>query len=105
MTFFEKLKTDKDRVEHLLRNYELTRDSDSMLIATFYFHESKGEDFLKNQSALSFLTDLSSGKYSPASSIIRCRRKLQEQNPELRGKSYEDRIESGNDTRKNIKNL
>jgi hypothetical protein len=104
MTYFEKLKDDKGRVEHLLKNYPLTRESDSMLIATFYFHES-GDEVIKSQSAYDFLNDLATGKYTPASSIIRNRRKLQEQNKELRGFNYEERIKSGEDTRENIKNL
>ena len=105
MTYFEKLKDDKGRVEHLLKNYPLTRESDSMLIATFYFHESGGDETIKSQSAYDFLSDLANGKYTPASSIIRNRRKLQEQNKKLRGANYEERIKSGEDTRENIKNL
>lgn len=105
MTYFEKLKDDKARVEYLLKNFELTRESDSMLIATFYFHESGGDDFIKSQTAYQFLNDLATGKYTPASSIIRNRRKLQEQNKELRGNNYEERIKSGEDTRENIKYL
>ena len=105
MTYFEKLKDDKGRVEYLLKNYPMTRESDSMLIATFYFHESGGDEVIKKQTAYDFLIDMAKKKYTPASSIIRNRRKLQEQFPELRGNNYEERIKSGEDTRQNIKNL
>lgn len=105
MTYFEKLKDDKHRVEHLLKEYPLTRESDSMLVATFYFHEAGGDEVLKKQTALDFLTNLASKKYTPVSSIIRNRRKLQEDNVEYRGANYKERIKSGEDTRKNIKNL
>ena len=105
MTFFQSLKDNKIKVEKILSTFPKTRDSDNMLIATFYLHESGGKEALVNKTAHDFLRDLSKNKYTPASTIIRVRRKLQEAIPALRGDNYEDRKKSGDDTRDNIKNL
>lgn len=105
MSFFDTLKDCKTKVEYILSSNPRTRDSDSLLIATFYFHEAGGEGVLKNQTAFDFLKVLSKGNFTPAASIIRVRRKLQEQIPALRGNNYEDRLDEGEDVRTNIKNL
>ena len=105
MRFFDTLKDSKTKVEYILSSNPRTRDSDSLLIATFYFHEAGGENVLKNQTAFDFLKNLSKGDFTPAASIIRVRRKLQEQIPALRGNNYEERSEEGEDVRNKIKNL
>jgi len=61
-----------------------TRDSDELLIAKFWYHEM----FDKNISAIQFLVNYSEGQYTSADFITRCRRKLQEETPGLRGASY-----------------
>jgi hypothetical protein len=105
MTHFEHLKDNKIKVEYLLSKYPETRDSDGALIATFYLNETGGKEILQNKSAHEFLKLLYKDKLTPASTIIRVRRKLQEQIPALRGKNYEKRQKDGDDTRDNIKNL
>jgi hypothetical protein len=102
---FENLKDNKQIVANILRKYSLTKDSDGALIATFYLNELGGKDVLQQMSAFDLLKMLSEDKLTPASTIIRVRRKLQEDYIELRGKKYEERINSGEDTRKKIKNL
>ena len=105
MTHFEHLKDNKIKVEYILSKYPETRDSDGALIATFYLNEAGGKEVMQNKTAHEFLKLLYKDKLTPASTIIRVRRKLQEEIPALRGKKYEDRKDSGNDTRKNIKDL
>lgn len=105
MTHFEHLKDNKNKVEYLLSKYPETRDSDSALIATFYLNETGGKEVLQNKNAHEFLKLLYKDKLTPASTIIRVRRKLQEQIPALRGNNYEKRQKDGDDTRDNIKNL
>ena len=105
MDNFENLKDKKQVVASILQRYKSTKDSDGALIATFYLNEVGGKDVLKQMSAFDFLKMLSEDKLTPASTIIRVRRKLQEDYVDLRGEKYQDRINSGEDTRKKIKNL
>ena len=48
---FENLKDVKSVVEELLIKNPKTRDSDNLLVATYYFYETGGKDVLQNQSA------------------------------------------------------
>lgn len=105
MTYFESLKDVKTKVEELLINNPNTRDSDNLLVATFYFYEIGGKDKLMNTSAYDFLKEMSAGRLTSFESISRARRKLQEQNPSLRGKSYNEKQELSKEIRENIKNL
>ena len=105
MNNFENLKDKKQVVANILQRYNSTKDSDGALIATFYLNEIGGKDILKSMSAYDFLKILSEDKLTPASTIIRVRRKLQEDYIDLRGKKYEDRMNAGEDTRKKIKTL
>jgi hypothetical protein len=105
MTYFENLKDVKTKVEELLTNNPKTRDSDNLLVATYYFYEAGGKDNLQQQSAFDFLKKMSNGSLTSFESISRARRKIQEQNPQLRGNNYKDRKETSEDVRQNIKNL
>jgi len=105
MDNFKNLKDKKQVVADILLRYNSTKDSDGALIATFYLNEVGGKDILKSMSAYDFLKILSEDKLTPASTIIRVRRKLQEDYIDLRGKKYEERMNAGEDTRKKIKNL
>jgi hypothetical protein len=105
MNNFENLKDKKQVVASILQRYNSTKDSDGALIATFYLNEVGGKDILKSMSAYDFLKILSEDKLTPASTIIRVRRKLQEDYIDLRGKKYEERMNAGEDTRKKIKTL
>ena len=105
MNNFENLKDKKQVVASILQRYNSTKDSDGALIATFYLNEVGGKDILKSMTAYDFLKILSEDKLTPASTIIRVRRKLQEDYIDLRGKKYEERMNAGEDTRKKIKTL
>jgi hypothetical protein len=105
MDNFKNLKDKKQVVADILLRYNSTKDSDGALIATFYLNEVGGKDILKSMSAYDFLKILSEDKLTPASTIIRVRRKLQEDYINLRGKKYDERMNAGEDTRKKIKTL
>jgi hypothetical protein len=102
---FKNLKDVKSIVEELLIKNPKTRDSDNLLVATYYFYEEGGKDFLQNQTAYDFLKKMSDGKLTSFESISRARRKIQEQNPLLRGNNYKERKENSDDIREKIKNL
>ena len=76
----------RDRVEKLLRQYPHLRDDDYKLIANIWHQQSKGI-FTKQ----GFLKAFSEGKMSHPESIRRSRAKIQEKNPELRGRNYRGR--------------
>lgn len=91
------LKKTKDRVLYYLKKYPAYRDNDERLIANYWQDqllqnnwdpkELKAYDFLKIYAAGIFLTS--------ADLITRARAKLEETNPEIRGKSYEERARKG----------
>ena len=99
----KKLKQTKDKVKALLIKSSHLRDNDNRLIANFYYHESN-KDLLKT-TALDFLHDFADGKYTSPESIRRCRQKLQEDYPELRGKLWHEKQHAGNEVRKEVSNL
>lgn len=75
-----------EKVMHYLNNDPVCRDNDNMLIAKVWFDEMSNAQ--KSEPTVQFLIDFSEGKYSSAESIRRCRQKLQQEYPGLRGRSY-----------------
>jgi hypothetical protein len=99
----EQIKTIKEKVKSLLENNPHLRDNDFKLIANFYFFEI-GPGISK-MSAMQFLDMFANGKLSHSESIRRARQKIQEDNPNLRGKSYAPRNSDAKTFRKEVKNL
>jgi hypothetical protein len=85
------IKKSKDRVEDAITNHPHLRDDDNKLIANIWYSELKEMKFNTLKNTMEFLKILSEGKLSNPESIRRCRAKLQEQHPHLRGNSYADR--------------
>lgn len=81
----------KNRVTYLLQKYEHLRNDDHKLIASMYYHMAQLRIKNDKYSAMDFLKDFSIGKYPSPESIRRCRQKIQEDNPSLRGSSYKER--------------
>lgn len=101
MNTVQSMKKHKDKVRELLVEYPEYRDDDLRLIASFYF-ANYGRNNLQNLTAMEFLMNFSKGVYLPPDQITRIRRKLQEQEPELRGKKYYERHKSELETRDQI---
>jgi hypothetical protein len=80
------------RIEYLLERDPRTRDNDDLLCATIWFVEANMKR-RPDLSAVEFLRDYSQGLLTPAESIRRCRQKIQETTPLLRGTSYGKRKE------------
>jgi hypothetical protein len=78
------------KVESLLKEKTLYRDSDVRLLARIWYEESTNAG-CSEKAAFEFLQCLVAGKLSNSESIRRIRQKLQELNPMLRGQSYEAR--------------
>ena len=95
------IKNIKAKVKQLLTKYPHLRDSDVKLIANIW-HSQLGAGKAREFSAFDFLGGFSSGYYISPESIRRCRQKIQEQNVELRGKSYVKRKQKGMEMKKEI---
>lgn len=91
----------KDQVKQLLHYYPELRDDDDRLIANIWHRQLKK---MKMQSS-QCLTAVAKGLLTTPESIVRCRRKLQEELPELRGRKWEERQQRGNKIRKEITKL
>lgn len=76
-----------DRVLKLLNEEPRCRDNDELLIATIWWQECTD----KQMSAFGFLMNYSKRLYTSAESIRRCRQKLQQEFPGLRGKTWMER--------------
>jgi hypothetical protein len=98
------MKTIKEKVTYLLTVYPSLRDNDYRLIAIFLLQEI-GEIKVKQISAFDFLLMFSKGELPHTESIRRVRALIQAQNPELRGESYNNRINSGQITSENINGI
>jgi hypothetical protein len=70
----------KELVRQLLEQYPQTRDNDNLLMSMIWRRESN---------LFNFFHRLESGKLTPAETIRRCRQRLQLDDPELRGETYE----------------
>ena len=104
MSVFIKMKNIKSKVEYLLKKNPRLRDCDNKLVATFWWHEM-GKEQTELMTGFDFLDVLSSGKLTSSISIVRVRRTLQNQQPELRGEMYLERAKEAEDVRKNISEL
>jgi hypothetical protein len=94
--------TVKDRVQDLLERFPHLKDDDYKLISTYWLTETGGRSYNQERSAFDFLQQYADGNLTPAESITRMRRKLQEENINLRGLSYQKRQDLGEEIRKSI---
>jgi hypothetical protein len=102
----EELKNLKDHVYRELMNCESSRDDDNKLIANLWFKmcKKRGSDLFELPS-INLLQMLINKHLPSGDSITRCRRKLNEQYPDTRGKSYKGRKKEQEEVRKEIHNL
>ena len=92
-----------DQVKILLTNHSHLRDDDEKLMATMWFkHMGKK---LEEMSAFDLLKQLSVSNLPSYESISRCRRKLQEECPELRGEKWEKRHKSQENVKEDLDNV
>ena len=95
MSASKEIKQIQATVLDLLTKEPKYRDSNKMLSARIWSIQIGGYDTLKKTTAYDFLAEYVKGKsklYSQES-IGRASRKIQENNPELRGKKYKERLE------------
>jgi len=88
----------QDKVEVILSTYPQSRDNDNLLISTVWYSEI--ED--KNIRTAIFLRKIANGELTSTESICRVRRKVQEQNPHLRGERWKLRHEKADEVRREV---
>ena len=77
-----------DKVVNLLTEHPSLRDSDERLAANIWYNNIKNVDEID---AITLLSRFAEGKLPSYESISRCRRKIQEEKPDLRGKKWAKR--------------
>ena len=96
-----KINSQKELINQLLRQYPHLRDDDNKLIATIWKLELKSS----SHTALEFLQLYADKQLTNAESIRRCRAKIQELNPNLRGVKYQGRQQAAKETIEQIQNF
>lgn len=98
----EKIQSNKELIKYLLEKYPACRNSDSTLLRGVWYHQVPN---FRQLSAVDLMQLLSDNKIANPETIRRCRQKLQEDYPELRGDNYVVRHQMAKDVRKNIKDI
>jgi len=78
----------KQKIAAILMNHPKSMDDDNLLQALVWKGEMAGNP---NISAMDFLRLYSAGSFTSPETIRRCRQKLQEEYPHLRGSKYKIR--------------
>ena len=82
----------KEQIEELLTNDSRLRDSDAKMIARFWTNELKRKNInTKEITAHEFLKLFATNKLHNVEGLTRMRRKVQEENEQLRGRCYNER--------------
>ena len=97
----DKMSNILDRVISLLTQYPFLRDSDTRLAATIWNSQINTNDLTSKELLLQF----AEGKLQSYESISRCRRKVQELKPELRGLKWEKRHKKQKKVKDEVKKL
>lgn len=100
-----KMKSIKQDIKNLLIQDKKYRDDDALLVCRYYYNKCGGDETLKTMSAINLLNLLASKTLPLPDYITRVRRKLQEQNPELRGEKWAERHSLEEETCKEIHDL
>ena len=92
-----------DGVEKFLTKYPLLRDNDDRLMANIWAdYIGRQENMDGPETWKDIIHLLAKGKLPSYESISRCRRKIQQLNPELRGKKWTERQRRAKKIRKEI---
>ena len=91
-----------DEVHSFLINHPVLRDSDERLMANIWSKAILPPHTLETISAKGLLEKLAEGKLPSYESISRCRRKLQELYPDLRGDKWYKRHKRADNIRRDI---
>lgn len=105
---FSEIKSIKDKTIWLLAKFPETQDDDKLLYSYFIIYGvgqgnfEKGKAHLSKVLAIDFIRDVSTHQFVNFGSVSRCRRKIQENYPHLRGKNWVARHKASEYFRENI---
>ena len=101
-----KIGTKKQEIYNLLVNDAKLRDNDNLLICIIWRKEiAKLQNFdYESLSAKDLLCIISCDTLTSPEGITRCRRKIQQENPSLRGRKYILRLQQQTEVKTEIKN-
>ena len=86
-------------VQHVLKKHPVLRDDDNRLIANIWFKKLPNINELNGKALLKMIAK---GKLPSFASIVRCRRKIQQEDKTLRGELWDKRHQIAIDIRKEI---
>lgn len=87
----------REKIIEIFRKYPSYRDDDLKLISYIWYYQLKKMNYDPDKiTAMQFLKLHSEDKIANSESITRCRRKIQEDIPELRGKLWKPRHRNEN---------
>mgnify|MGYP003119216017 CR=1 FL=1 len=99
------IKEKANKVEDILKRHPQTKDSDSELIALFWWEElANNSEGIDRDNFKIFLRCFREGVLTMPDTITRARRKIQEEIPSLRGEKYNKRHSSVPNVKKEIRN-
>lgn len=81
----------KQTVIDLLNQYSEFKDNDQQLVAWFWKLEMEAHGYPSSMPTQTFFKLMAFGKLTSSETITRVRRLVQEENPSLRGKKYNER--------------
>ena len=81
----------KQTVIDLLNQYSEFKDNDQQLVAWFWKLEMEAHGYPSSMTTQTFFKLMAFGKLTSSDTITRVRRLVQEENPSLRGKKYNER--------------
>jgi len=91
-------------VINILKHNPKSRDNDHILAGAVWIKEVGGSEIAKNMGLWEFFRIFMTHEVSNFESIVRCRRKVQERESELRGEKYEFRHKRQEEVKEQIKN-
>ena len=100
-----RLKNVQRIVLNCLEDNAALRDNDNKLVANIWYKHIKKTRDLSSMKALDLLVALGNNELPSWESITRCRRKIQQERTDLRGKNYDKRQRYQKDVAKNIRNF
>jgi len=95
----------KDIVKDLLIKSPKLRDDDMRLMANIWLQEIGGTAIAYQMNGYEMLSKIATGMVTSPESIRRCRQKIQELYPDLRGKSYYARHKAAETFAQKLKNI
>lgn len=98
----DKIRNMQEKVANMLHKYADLRDDDQKLVTNIWYIEMRKFGNPDTMPATDFLALYQQGKLPTADLITRARRKVQEENPALRGNTWEERHNQSKKIKKNI---